>query len=176
MALERQSTGIRTFLVPLKHEEHQFPLFSLFSQNQVVEILGRQAIQKVPLSPKYLKGVIGYRDCLVPVIDLDAFCGRVADGPQAGYRQFLVIRTGVVDARTGQSLKLVIGTNSGIHSVKFSNQMLGALSTEETVPVFLQEIGLLRGFFHYQGGGVALFDLSPLVQNCAAAVVASSAR
>ena len=74
-AAAKQQAEIRTYLLPVTLTSPAETFFVLLSQNQVVEVLGKRPIGKIPCAPPYLKGVISYQDSLVPVIALEQLCG-----------------------------------------------------------------------------------------------------
>jgi len=164
MANERQQAGIRTFFLPMTINDSTGNVFSLFSQSQVVEILGPRPIQQIPRSPAYLKGVLHYHDRLLPVISLDDLCNRKQKGVQERYRQLVVIRTGAVDLVTGEPLKAVVAANVRVRIAKLSGQELATAFVEREAPPSLRDSGVLRGFFQRHADSVAVFDLGSVVQ------------
>jgi len=163
MTSKGQQEERRIFLLPLTLTDCPDRVFCLFSQNQVVEILGRRPIQQIPFSPWYLKGVIQYFDRLTPVICLDTLCNRETAAHSKGYRQLVVIRTGVVDPDTGEPLKAVILAKTRVRMIKMVNETFTASFVEREAPVSLRLTGLLRGFYQRQAQSLALIDLSPLL-------------
>lgn len=164
MANERQQAGIRTFFLPMTINDSTGNVFCLFSQSQVVEILGPRPIQQIPYSPPYLKGVLHYDDRLLPVISLDDLCDQKQKERQGRYRQLVVIRTGAVDPVTGEPLKAVVTANVRVRIAKLSGQELTTAFVEREAPPSLRDSGALRGFFQRHGDFVAVFDLGPVVQ------------
>ena len=163
MTNERRQAEIRTFLLPLTLDDSNNNVFCLFSQNQVVEILGRRPVQRIPMSPNYLKGVLPYQDQLLPVINLDALCSRKSTAGQEGYRQLVVIRTGVVDSATGEPLKAAITASARVRIAKLSAQALATAFVEQEAPASLKNSGVLRGFFQQQANFIALIDLNQVL-------------
>jgi purine-binding chemotaxis protein CheW len=165
MTIEGRQTETRTYLLPLALDDAGDNVFCLFSQNQVVEILGLGPIQRIPFSPSYLKGVVNYFDQLLPVINLDELCNRkrTAAAGNEGYRQLMVVRTGAVDPVTGKPLKAVITSRTRVHMVKFADQILATSFVEQEPPASLKASGVLRGFFQRQANYVALLDLHRVV-------------
>lgn len=163
MTKERQQLGTRTFLLPLALDDSKDNIFCLFTQNQVVEILGPRPIQQIPLSPAYLKGVVHYFDQLLPVINLDELCRRNRGLRQESYQQLMVIRTGMVDDATGEPLKAAVAASARVRIANFSGQMLTSAFIEQEAPLSLKNSGVLRGFFQHQTNYIALFDLSRLL-------------
>ena len=164
MANKRQQAGLRTFLLPLMIDGGPDNVACLFSQSQVVEILGPRPVQQIPGSPAYLKGVLLYHDSLLPVIDLDDLCNRKPTGRRERYRQLVVVRTGAADPETGEPLKAVVTAGVRVRIAKISGQELATDFVEHEAPPSLRDSGLLRGFYQRQGEAVALFDLGPVVQ------------
>jgi purine-binding chemotaxis protein CheW len=163
MANERQQTGIRAFLVPLTINDSPGSVVCLFSQSQVVEILGPRPMQQIPCSPAYLKGVLLYHDSLLPVVNLDDLCNRKRIGRQERYRQLVVVRTGAVDPVTGEALKAVVTASDRVRIAKVSGQELATGFVEQEAPTALRDCGLLRGYFQRHGDLVAVLDLGPVV-------------
>jgi chemotaxis signal transduction protein len=163
MANEKQQSGIRTFFLPMTINDSTGNVFCLFSQSQVVEILGPRPIQQVPRSPAYLKGVLHYDDKLLPVISLDDLCNRKQKGRQERFRQLVVIRTGAVDLVTGELLKAVVTATARVRIAKLSGQELATAFVEREAPPSLRNSGVLRGFFQRHADSVAVFDLGPIV-------------
>lgn len=159
MTNEGRQAETRTYLLPLALDDAGSKVFCLFSQNQVVEILGQRPILRIPFSPTYLKGVLNYFDQLLPVINLDELCTRKAVARNEGYRQLIVVRTGVVNPVTGTPLKVAIAARTRVHMVKFSDQILTTSFVEQEAPASLKASGVLRGFFKRQANYVALIDL-----------------
>jgi len=164
MAHERQQAGIRTFFLPLTINGSTGNVVCLFSQSQVVEILGARPVQQIPGSPVYLKGMLLYHDSLLPVINLDDLCNRGGNGRSDRYRQLMVIRTGAVDPVTGEPLKAVVTAGVRVRIAKITGQELATAFVAQEPPPSLRNSGLLRGFFQRQGDSVAVLDLGPVVQ------------
>lgn len=164
MSTEGRRGEARTFLLPLTLNDADGNVFCLFSQNQIVEILGRRRVQRVPLSPPYLKGVIPYNDELLPVIDLPPLCGQASSAPNEAPRQLVVIRTGAKDPHTGAPLKAAIASSMGVRMVKLPHRVLAASLLEQEAPDSLKTSGVLRGFFRRQNNSIALIDLNMVVQ------------
>jgi len=171
MTSEGRLTEIRAFLLPLSVADAAGDVFCLFSQNQVVEILGRRPIQRIPFSPTYLVGVVNYFDQLLPVISLDELCNPKQLGCNGGYQQLVVIRTGTVDPATGEPLKAVIVSSTRVHLAKLSAQVLATSVAGSEAPTSLKNTGMLRGYFQRESGGIALIDLSRVVQGTLSNVV-----
>ena len=163
MKVEKQQTEIRTFLLPLALDDGTASIFLLFSQNQVVEILGRRSVRKVPFSPAYLKGVIPYFDRILPVIAVGALCGQKQARSKEEFVQLIVVRTGATDPVSGESLKAAIVADRRVRIARFSGQMLASGFVEQEAPDFLQDSGILKGYFRRQNNGVAVIDLSRVV-------------
>ena len=171
MTTERQQAEIRTFLLPLKLDDSNDPVFCLFSQNQVVEIIGRRSVQPIPFSPVFLKGVVNYNNRLLPVINLDELCSRKKTPRPEEYQQLMVLRTGAVDAATGEPLKAVVTASTRVRIVKLSGQMMAAAFVEQEAPPSLKASGVLRGFYQQQDNQIALLDLSRVVSGTSGEVV-----
>lgn len=163
MTSKGQQEERRIFLLPLTLSDCPDTVFCLFSQNQVVEILGERPIQQIPFSPRYLKGVILYFDRLTPVICLDTLCNRKTAGDSNGYRQLVVIRTGVVDPDTGEPLKAVVLAKTRVIMEKKVNETYTTSFVEREAPSSLRSTGVLRGYYQRQEQSLALIDLSPLL-------------
>lgn len=158
-----QPAAIRAFLLPLALDDATSEIFSLFSHHQVVEVLGRRPVQRIPFSPAYLLGVINYFDQLLPVINLNALCNRSMAERSDGYRQLVVIRTGAVDSVTGIPLKAAVAVDTRVQMTTLSSQMLATAVADQEVPASLRATGLLRGYFQQPSSGIALIDLSRVV-------------
>lgn len=154
----------RTFLLPLPVHDATSPVFCLFTQNQVVEILGRLPVYRIPLSPSWLAGVLPSRDELLPVIALDHLCGAPKTKLSGTYRQLVVIRTGADDLRSGEPLKAVIAASGKVQMVRFSTKLLASAFVAAEAPASLRHTGLVRGYFQWRNSGFALLDLGRLVQ------------
>lgn len=160
---ERQPSEVRTFLLPLTLADSEKSVFCLFSQNQVVEIVGRRPVQHIPFSPTYLKGVVSYQGALLPVVNLDELCNRPQKSGRAQYKQLVVLRTGAVDPATGEPLKIAVAASTGVRSVKLSAQMLADGFDPQEPPLSLAASGIMRGFFQQQATYVALVNLDQIV-------------
>lgn len=163
MSEQNQQAQVRMYLLPIPVGGDGGSVFCLFSQNQVVEILGRRPVLPIPSSPVYLYGVIGYHDSLLPVIGVHELCGGNGTGGRERIRQLVVIRTGAIDPRTGEPLKAALATGVGMRLAKLSRQALASGFVESDAPSVLRESGLLRGFFQRQKTGVAVLDFGRLV-------------
>ena len=164
MANEYQQAGIRAYLLPLRLDNGSAGVACLFSQTQVVEILGPRPVLRIPYSPAYLQGVLAYHDELLPVLDLDTLCGWQPSAQRQQLRQLMVIRTGAQDPKTGLPLKAVVAAVVRIQIAKITGQELIGGFKAEQAPSALRDSGLLRGFFRRQGGSIALLDLDPVVR------------
>ena len=164
MTNEGRQAETRTYLLPLTLDDANGNVFCLFSQHQIVEILGQRPVQRIPLSPTYLQGVISYYDELLPVIDLNPLCGRKQSLKEIMPRQLVVVRTGASDPVTGAPLKAAIASQAGVVMVKLTRRVLAASFIEQAAPDSLKASGILRGFFRRQNNGIALIDLGKVVQ------------
>ena len=171
-----RQAGIRAFLLSLAVDDVAGKVFCLFSQSQVVEILGLRPIQRIPFSPAYLEGVINYFDQLLPVINLDKLCNRTANHKDEGHRQLMVIRTGSVDPTSGEPLKVVIAARTKVRLAKLSAQLLTAPCTGREAPLSLKNTGILRGYFPQDSGGIALIDLSRVALGTLSEVVVAEGK
>ena len=163
MAQEHQRTGIRAYLLPLHLDDGPPVATCLFNQSQVVEILGPKSVQPIPFSPGYIKGVIAYHDELLPVIDLDALCGRSQCDPPKQDRQLMIIRTGTLNPDTHVPLKAAIASSVRIQIAKFTQQELVDGFNPQEAPSILSRSGLIRGFFQRHNQSIVLLDLNPVV-------------
>jgi len=160
---EQLQIGNRSYLLPLAVGQSE-NFVCLFTQNQVVEILAPRFVQPIPGSPRYLKGVVLYRDDLLPVIDLDELCSRHQPVQSERYRQLAVIRTGAVDPKTGVPLKAVVAARDRMQIARISGKELAETFKQRDVPPALSESGLVRGCFRREDDSVALLDLGPVVR------------
>lgn len=159
----RQSSEVRTFLLPLTLADSNASVFCLFSQSQVVEILGRRPIQRIPFSPGYLQGVVSCQGALLPVVHLDELCNRSEKSGREPSKQLVVLRTGAADPATGEPLKIAVAASAGVRTVKLSAQMLTDGFVPGEPPPSLAASGILRGFFQQQATHVALVHLDQIV-------------
>ncbi len=166
-----RSAAIRAFLLPLTLDDATCAVFCLFSHQQVVEVLGRRPVQRIPFSPAYIQGVISYADQLLPVIHLDGLCNRSMVGHPEGYRQLVVIRTGANDPATGIPLKVAIAVNTRVQMTTLPSQVLATELAEQEAPASLRATGLLRGYVLQPTGGIAVIDLSRVALGTFADVV-----
>lgn len=155
----------RFFLLPMTvGAQDGDRLYSLFTQNQVVEVLGRRTVYPVPFSPAYLRGVIQRYDSVVPVIDVDLLCGGVARAGGLPPRQFLLVRTGQREAATGDFLKLAFACSEVVQTFKMGEQELGrAVVPDEAPPAFAGQ-GLTTGFFRLREHRVVLLDCNAIAR------------
>lgn len=160
---ERQPSEVRIYLLPLTLADSEKNVFCLFSQNQVVEIIGRRPVQHIPFSPAYLKGVVSYQGALLPVVNLDELCNRSQKSGQAQSKQLVVLRTGAVAPATGEPLKIVVAASTGVRTVKLSAQVLADGFDPQEPPLSLAASGIMRGFFQQQATYVALVNLDQIV-------------
>jgi purine-binding chemotaxis protein CheW len=163
MKSEQLQVGNRSFLLPLS-VDHSENFVCLFTQNQVVEILAPRFVQQIPGSPGYLKGVLLYRDNLLPVVDLDELYNRQQSERSTHYRQLVVVRTGVVDPKTGMPLKAAVAAKDRVQIARISGKELVETFKQREIPPVLSESGLVRGCFRREDDSVALLDLGPVVR------------
>ncbi|MDO5675491.1 MAG: chemotaxis protein CheW [bacterium] len=149
----------RFFLLPLHtREQGAEPVYCLFTQNQVVEVLGQRMVYPVPFSPDYVQGFIERDGGLVPVIDVDALCGGAGKKVGLQARQLLVMRTGQTDTANGEFLKLALACTSTVLTFKLAERdSIQAVAPEEA-PAALASHSSVRGFFRLRGYLVALLD------------------
>ena len=115
-----QPAAIRAFLLPLALDDAISEVFCLFSHHQVVEVLGRRPVQRIPFSPAYLQGVINYFGQLLPVMGQwfhdvgfntntkGAYYGRV----QGGCEPFIVANSSTLFVSIhGSSANLACGSS-----------------------------------------------------------------
>lgn len=153
----------RFFLLPLQAGvQGGEPVYCLFSQNQVVEVLGQRTVYPVPFSPDHVQGYIQRYGSLIPVIDVDVVCGETRKKAGAPRRQLLILRTGQVDAATGDYLKLALACERTVLTFKVSERDRVQAVTEEQVPDALAGHSLLRGFFRLRDYRVALLDFDTI--------------
>ncbi|MDD2463497.1 MAG: chemotaxis protein CheW [Desulfobulbus sp.] len=160
MASQQRHQDTRVFLMPMEGLECAQNISFLFSQTQVVEILGNRPIQKIPFSPRHLLGIIAYQGRLLPVISLPDLCGRASEVGRIRYKQLMVVRTGVSDPDSGEPLKVALATNAAIRILKLSSQALVNSFIQKQAPDWLTASIGLRGFFQWQDECVALMQLN----------------
>jgi len=170
MQHERQQVGIRSFLLPLSVSGCSENFVCLFSQNQVVEIVGSRFIQHIPGSPSYLKGVMLYHDSLLPVIDLDELWNLHQPVREKHYRQLVVVRTGTVHPETGAPLKAVVAAKGRVQIAKISGKELAEAFEQREAPSALRASGLVRGCFRHENDSIVLIDLGSVVQGMYATI------
>ncbi|NLZ16956.1 MAG: chemotaxis protein CheW [Desulfobulbaceae bacterium] len=165
--MQNKTTALqqRFFLLPLAIDTNgDEPWYCLFAQIQVVGVLGRRTIYPVPFSPGYLKGCIEWQDSVVPVIDVDLLCGGKEKNPRTPLRQLLLVRTGQIDAVSGEPLKLALKCTSTVSTFKPSVHDNGQIVAENEVPPALAAQDLSRGYFRLRNYRVMLLDLDGIVQ------------
>jgi purine-binding chemotaxis protein CheW len=167
---EQRQTGLRGYLLPLSIVGCSEDFVCLFTQNQIVEIIEPRFVPEIPGSPGYLKGVLLYRDSLLPVIDLDELCNRGRSLWRKDYRQLVVVRTGAADPETGAPLKAVVATEERMRIAKISGGELAETFEQREIPSALSKTGLLRGCFKHENESVALLDLGPVARGVYAAI------
>ena len=164
MTKSGQQLETRTFLLPLTLDGGDEPVFCLLSQNQIVEILGKRRIRRIPFCPPYLKGIVPYQDGLLPVIDLNLVWGHESSSGDKAPKQLVVVRTGSTDPRTGERLKIAVAADTGVRMIKLPLQAFEDAFVAQEAPEALRACGILRGFFRRQEQGIALVDLDRLAQ------------
>ena len=153
----------RFFLLPLHTgEQDAEPVYCLFTQNQVVEVLGQRTVYPVPFSPDYVQGFIERDGGLVPVIDVDALAGGAGKKVGLQARQLLVMRTGQTDTANGEFLKLALVSTGTVLTFKLGERDVAQEVTREEAPSALAAHGLTRGFFRLRGYLVALLDFDAI--------------
>ena len=159
----KQQAEIRTYLLPVTLTSPAETFFVLLSQNQVVEVLGKRPIGKVPCAPPYLKGVISYQDSLVPVIALEQLCGAAAHESGGEIPQLVIVRTGAVDPDTGAPLKVAVIAGRRLRMARFTAAMLATGFNTQAAPESLEASGILKGYFSRQNNNIAVVDFHDLV-------------
>ena len=66
------------------------PVYFLFSLRQVEDILMDAPVLKVPFSPPYVEGVAEWRNCIMPVVSLEAFWAPQPHSARDGQRLMVV--------------------------------------------------------------------------------------
>lgn len=161
---QQQQSITRSFLLPLSINESSENFVCLFTQNQIVEFIEPQCIQQIPCSPSYLKGLVLHNDILLPVIDLDALCNKDQAAQEEQYRQFVVLRTGSVDLKSGARLKAIVAARHRVQIAKISGKELEESFKQQQIPPPLDQSGLVRACFRHEDNSVILFDLGPVVR------------
>jgi len=170
MKNQQRQSGFRGYLLPLSIIGCSEDFVCLFTQNQIVEILEPRFLPEIPGSPGYLKGVLLYRDSLLPVIDLDELCARHSSLWRKDYRQLVVVRTGATDPETGAPLKAVVAAEERMRIARISGQELTEAFEQLEVPSVLSKTGLVRGCFKHENDSIALLDLGPLARGAYASI------
>ncbi|MGD9947150.1 MAG: chemotaxis protein CheW [Desulfobulbus sp.] len=160
MASQQRHQDARVFLMPMDDLECTQNISFLFSQTQVVEILGNRPIQKIPFSPRHVLGIIAYQGRSLPVINLPDLCGRASEAGRNRYKQLMVVRTTVSDPESGEPLKVALATNAAIRILKLSSQALTNSFIQKQAPDWLTASIGLRGFFQWGDECVALVQLN----------------
>lgn len=177
MQTENTALQQRFYLLPLTAgEQDGEPLYCLFTQNQVAEVLGPRTIHPVPFSPEYVRGFILRHDNLVPVIDVDALCGGTGKKDKAQSRQLLVMRTGQTDAASGDFLKLALLCPSAVLTFKLSERDAAQAVAAEDMPAQFTGQSLARGSFRLRGYRVVLLDFDSLAQGTHGSTEAGSGQ
>ena len=159
----KQQAEIRTYLLPVTLSRPAETFFVLLSQNQVVEVLGKRPIGKVPCAPPYLKGVIAYQDTLVPVIALEQLCGAADHESGGEIPQLVIVRTGAVDPDTGAPLKVAVIAGRRLRMARFTAALLATGFNALPAPESLEASGILKGYFSRQNNNIAVVDFHDLV-------------
>ncbi len=165
MRTETMALQQRFFLLPMAVGERDgSPLYSLFTQNQVIEVLGRRTVYPVPFSPPYLQGLIQRQGRVAPVIDADLLCGKAAQGARRPPRQFLLVRTGQQEPGSGDFLTLAFACHETVLTFKLGEQEAGRAVAADSPPPAFAARELVTGFFRLRGYRVVLFDCNAIVQ------------
>ena len=153
----------RFFLLPLSTgKQGGEPVYCLFTQNQIVEVLGQKTVYPVPFSPNYVQGFIQREGSIIPVIDADVLCGGEKSKTGTQPRQLLVMRTGQADAADGEVLKLALACTGTVLSFKLTERDSAQPLAPEKIPAVLAASGLVQGFFRLRGYLVALLDFDTI--------------
>lgn len=173
MASQPRHQEVKAFLLPLEGSEQLHDdlhdVFFLFSQNQVVEVLNRQPIQRVPFAPLYLHGLLPYQGHLLPVIDVNGLFGYAPDASAGPCKQLMIIRTAATDPQTGELLKAAIPAHTAVRTIKIPAQTLASGFLPRQAPDCLAASGLVRGFFQWEEEYVAVLHLDQVVLGAYAA-------
>ena len=165
MRTETMALQQRFFLLPMVVGKRDgSTLYSLFTQNQVAEVLGQRTIHPVPFSPAHVKGFILRHDSLVPVVDVDVLCGGTQEKIGAQARQLLIMRTGQVEAASGDFLKLALACSGTVLTFKLTEREAAQAVTAEETPAIFAGQSLFSGFFRLRGYRVVLLDFDTIAQ------------
>ena len=165
MQIDSTALQQRFFLLPLSAgEQDGEPVYCLFTQNQVVEVLGQKTVYPVPFSPDHVQGFIQWHEGLVPVVDVDVLCGLADKKAGSQARQLQLLRTGQIETTTGEFLKLALVCTSTVLTFKLTERDAAQTVAVEQVPVALADQDLVRGFFRLRGYRVALLDFDTIAQ------------
>ncbi len=158
MRTEASALQQRFFLLPLRSgKEEGESLHCLFTQNQVVEVLGQRPVSPVPFCERYLTGFILFRGHAVPVVDVNALLG--GEKHQIGQaRQLLVMRTGQRDPESGEYLHLAFVSTGNVLTFKLTERDAAQVQDGGEVPADLEDQGLARGYFRLRGNRVVVLD------------------
>ena len=177
MRTETMALQQRFFLLPMVVGKRDgSPLYSLFTQNQVVEVLGRRTVYPVPFSPPYLRGIIQRQDRMAPVIDADLLCDRTIQGARRLPRQFLLVRTGQQEPDSGDFLTLAFACSETVLTFKLSEQEASRAVAADSPPPSFAAQELVTGFFRLRGYRVLLFDCNAIVRGVRPGADSADAR
>ena len=156
----------RFFLLPLTVGQQEGEAWNcLFTQNQVVEVVGQATrLYPVPFSPPYLLGCILRHDTLIPVVDVDLLCSGGAERKKnASIRQILVIRTGQIDAASGEFLRLAMACSGNVLTFKLTDRDVAGPFAPLQAPPSFDGQGLDLGFFQVREHRAVLMDFDAIV-------------
>lgn len=116
-------------------------IFFVFSVRQVEDIIREIPVSPVPFSPSYLKGIVRWRDCILPVISIEECLGFEVSGVEAANR-LITVRGG-----DGKKERAMIKTGPGLRMLSLPIPCTPASSSE-----WIPEKHLVSGLYEWEEG------------------------
>ncbi|HAO22686.1 MAG: hypothetical protein BWK80_55635 [Desulfobacteraceae bacterium IS3] len=116
-------------------------IYFVFSVRQVEDIIREIPVSPVPFSPRYLKGIVRWRDCIIPVISMEECLGFDMLNVENANR-LLTVRGG-----DGKKERAMIKTGSGLRMLSLPIPCTPAASSE-----WIPEKHLVSGVYEWEEG------------------------
>lgn len=155
--------ALKTFLLPVESLHSESKVFLLFSKSQIVEVLREVSIQPVPFCADYIEGAASYSYRLLPVVSPEKVLGLEGTDLERSTRQYIVVRSSVVDPRSGANLQVIFSVGGKLVQPKAEIEQGLSGMCGVAQPDFLSDSTGVRAFFQQDETYYVVVDLNKLV-------------
>lgn len=153
-------TAFKTFLLPIQSLQNESQVFLLFSKSQIVEVLREVSVQPVPFCEDYIEGATSYNYKLLPVVSPEKVLGMAGSDLA---RQYIVVRSSVVDPRSGANLQLIFTVSGKLIQPKAETEQSLSGMYGVALPDILSEAKGVKAVFQEDDNYYVVVDLNRLV-------------